>query len=510
MPYASPQQRSAAWAQRDEKAWDETVTGGNELTKREVYDYYNDPITQQRILATLANRDLVAVQARSPEKQIYRRYEKPGMPLRVTSVRDLARLTKQRFADFSPTIGSKTDEVWVDIDAGASTDIDSLKPVVRKVESVMKKLPGVLDSEITFSGGTGFHVRGHLDKEQNTTRMRELLKKHLRPLVRENKILTLSPPKSDEIRLDVSTLHDKGSIRAPYSINAQTGLVAVPLTRKQLRDFDPQVDALPSVVKGQEFAPGIPSERAVQELPEAKDKKWTLAIQEHAAERAGKHWDLRLVDPTTTYAHSWAVPKAQLPNPGAKPLLAVHMPTHTARYALGFGGKKPEEISEGYGKGIVEIKHKEPVKVLSSSPDKVKFERTVNGKPEQYMLFRTKDKNWLLRNITKNEESSMKTAKEIGFTDALKKLGVARNDIMTSPSRTETQQPLDFGDTQLPAGTLASMMAQLDTRMIDKKRKPNQSEKIDDRLNRETTWSSPADIPSDYMVGATTGISGAF
>lgn len=506
MPYSSPQQRAAVWAKRNAQAWDEPVTAGNTLTKREVHDYYNDPVIQQRILTTLANRDLVAIQSRSPDNQILRRYEKTDKPLRVTSPKDLARLTTQRFTEFHPTVGKQTNEVWVDIDAGKNRSTESLKPVTLQVEKLMRKLPQVRGSGIAFSGGSGFHVRARLDKTQDTAKMRKMLEKHLRQMTKKSPDLTLSPPKANQARLDISTLHNKGSLRAPYSINAQTGLVAVPLTRKELAKFNPQRDALPSAVQGQEFAPGIPQEKKTYDLPDLTNRHWTMAIQQHDARKAGKHWDLRLVDPDTTHAHSWAVPKAKLPADDGKPLLAVRTPTHTARYALGFGADGPKEIKKGYGAGVVEILHKEPVRVLSSNPDKLKFERTVDGSPEQYTLFRTKGDAWLMK---RTKEAMAHPAYERGRLDILIKLGVATNVVTEKPSISEMDNPVKNQDDKLPAGMLARVLANVE----DPKKRDSKSEgedSIEDRLNRNVTWTEPSQVPFEFATGPSPIMPGNF
>ena len=118
-----------------------------------------------------------------------------------------------------------------------------------------------------------------------------------------------------------------------------------------------------------EFAPGIPLERRIQPLPKiTKAVDWHLAIQEHDAEKAGKHFDLRLVDPNTGHAHSWALPGAKLPDPG-KSVLAVPQATHTATYALNFGKKKPEIIDSGYGKGVVRMHTLTDVDVHHADPE---------------------------------------------------------------------------------------------------------------------------------------------
>lgn len=506
MPYSSPQQRAAVWAKHNQKSWDEPITAGNTLTKREVHDYYNDPVIQQRILATLANRDLVAIQSRSPDNQILRRYEKQDKPIRVTSTKDLARLTKQRFTEFHPTVGERTNEVWVDIDAGKNRSTESLKPIALDVEKQIRKLPGVQGSGIAFSGGSGFHVRARLDEEQPTSELKRALERKLREVLKQHPDTTMRPPDPDEVRLDISTFHDKGSLRAPYSINAQTGLVAVPLTHSELKTFDPQRDALPSTVQGQEFAPGIPKEKKTYDLPDLTNRHWTLAIQQHDARKAGKHWDLRLVDPDTTHAHSWAVPKAQLPDKSGKPILAVRTPTHTARYALGFGAEGPKEIKKGYGAGVVEILHKEPVRVLSSSPNKLKFERTVDGSPEQYMLFKTKGDAWLMK---RTKEAMVHSAFDRGRFNMLIKLGVASPGVSKEPSISEMDNPVDNQDDELPAGMLARALSKVEN-PPKRNLKSEGEDSIEDRLNRNVTWTEPSQIPYEFATGPSPIMPGNF
>lgn len=138
-----------------------------------------------------------------------------------------------------------------------------------------------------------------------------------------------------------------------------------------------------------EFAPGIPASKKVHALPTLKkpQTEWMFAIQEHKAKRAGKHYDLRLVQPLTDRAHSWALPKARLPDKKDRMLLAVQQPTHKRDYALHFTGTLPA----GYGAGTVTMPIKEKVKMLKMTPDRVKFERP-NG--EVFNMFRTKGNKW--------------------------------------------------------------------------------------------------------------------
>jgi len=157
--------------------------------------------------------------------------------------------------------------------------------------------------------------------------------------------------------------------------------------------------------KEAEFAPGIPKQKPISRLPTITPKtqnRWTLAVQDHHAARAGRHYDVRLVDPDAGKAHSWAIPKARLPKPGER-LLAVQTFTHTPQYALHFGAKKTEEIPKGYGKGRVQMAIKEPINIIESNNNKVRF--VYQGKSnDEYILRRTNANKWLLQNVTRQAQ----------------------------------------------------------------------------------------------------------
>lgn len=143
----------------------------------------------------------------------------------------------------------------------------------------------------------------------------------------------------------------------------------------------------------EEFAPGIPSKEVMHPLPEVKEPEvWEYAVHAHKAKRAGKHFDLRLGDPSSKFAHSWAV--RHWPEPGAK-TLAVQQPTHTLEY-MDFKG----ELPEGYGAGTVDLAERDNVEIVRATPDKVHFNVYKGKGPEEYSLIRMQDQNWLLMNRT--------------------------------------------------------------------------------------------------------------
>lgn len=491
----------------------DSPTTGLKMTKKDVHDYYATPEVQRKLLAYLRGKDLLTVMNREPNKPIVRKYRKVGEPIQAGTPSNLEWYTQRRYTEFHPLVADKTDQVWVDIDPGKGVSADALKPAVKDVVKALEELPEVTSTNITFSGGRGFHVRGQLEGEKSTVEMRKMVQRAISKLTHRSNPYTTRPPEVGQIRLDTSTFHPQGSIRAPYSLNSETGLVAVPLKERELQAFDPATDATPWAVllklrrKGKvpEYAPGIPRDRATHPLPEFNQPKtWMMSVQEHNADRAGKHYDLRLVDPWSGRAHSWAVPKARLPEKGDKAFLAVQTPTHSASYALTFGAGAPRDISKGYGKGTVEIKHKVPIEVVSSSPNRVKFRGRVGDEERDFVLFRTKEDKWLLRNVTREKQGSdMSQLFWRGYDDMLQKLGASKK--LTSMikqkrlSTGESQRPLELGDSNLPAGELASVLGML--RVPTRSQGDAATDSIEQRLNQPTSWGPKEEISTDTATG---------
>jgi len=160
------------------------------------------------------------------------------------------------------------------------------------------------------------------------------------------------------------------------------------------------------LLRADEFAPGIPKGREIKPVPfvhHERPEVWGIALQQHEAERAGLHTDLRLVD-SDGHAHSWALPGvSQLPRPGDK-VLAVRQPTHTAEYAAREGAFT---IESGYGKGRVVGTGLKPVEIVRATPGHIRFNVYTGRGPEEYNLIET-PKGAILHNITSTAESGVR------------------------------------------------------------------------------------------------------
>ena len=134
---------------------------------------------------------------------------------------------------------------------------------------------------------------------------------------------------------------------------------------------------------------GIPDKKITSEIPQVENNEWEFAVQDHNANRAGKHYDLRLGDTKYGKAYSWAM--RHWPKPGEK-RLAIRQPDHTVKY-MDWEGKIPK----GYGAGTVKLDQRGKAAIHSSSPHKINF----SVKEKQFTLIKTKDKKWLLLNREK-------------------------------------------------------------------------------------------------------------
>lgn len=186
-----------------------------------------------------------------------------------------------------------------------------------------------------------------------------------------------------------------------------------------------------------EFAPGIPEDRAVLPIPRvgrSTPQMWDMASQIHEADRAGRHMDLRLVDPRGR-AHSWALPQARLPGPGEK-VLVVQQPTHTKDYAA---KKGTFQISEGYGAGRAHGSGLKPVEVVSSRPGVLRFNVYEGRTPQEFALVQT-PKGQLLHNFTSTRKSGVRGAGGHAIPDTKPKYRETKPDLVNFSDDNEIHQ----------------------------------------------------------------------
>jgi len=150
---------------------------------------------------------------------------------------------------------------------------------------------------------------------------------------------------------------------------------------------------------------------------------WEYVLQRHLTPKGEKHrthWDLRLGDPKTKTGHSWALPKG-LPGPG-EIRLAIQQPDHALWYFDFHGSILPEKYKEkythpsknilfsrdAYGVGKVYKEDRGKVEILEADKDHIKFTTLHRRYQDTYLLFRNKDNQWYIKNISITAEPKRK------------------------------------------------------------------------------------------------------
>jgi len=148
---------------------------------------------------------------------------------------------------------------------------------------------------------------------------------------------------------------------------------------------------------------GIPDMSRYRPVPTStRGETWMLNIQEHSAKQAGLHYDLRLNDPGSNNAYSWAG-RYNLPKPGEK-FRVIEQPTHRSSY-MGFSGTIPHEYPDRpgqkvYGAGEVKSLLHTKVDVIESNKDKILFNIYKGKDVERYALIRTGGTTWIFSNYS--------------------------------------------------------------------------------------------------------------
>lgn len=117
-------------------------------------------------------------------------------------------------------------------------------------------------------------------------------------------------------------------------------------------------------------------------------------MQEHLADKAGKHYDFRIK--VGGLAHSWAIPKG-LPKAGEK-RLAVLQPPHKVSY-MGYEGLIPS----GYGAGTVKIAEAGKMEISEWGEQKKIFSILDGKNAGMYAMVKGQGENWYVIPVKRKE-----------------------------------------------------------------------------------------------------------
>ena len=211
------------------------------LTKKDIYEYYKAVYPEMKKYI-LGKELMVFIKT---DDVVIRRHPPGGDSIIVEDETDFDELNTGRTVEFHITVGSKTKLAWVDVDPGKDFPFTEVKKITVALRNRLRKFGKVF---VKFSGRRGFHILIELPEERDVDELRRSLDKELQEYIKEANLknVTTKEKKSErECRLDVSTLHELGTIKAPYSLDARTGLVSVPV--ENIESFELK-QALPSTV----------------------------------------------------------------------------------------------------------------------------------------------------------------------------------------------------------------------------------------------------------------------
>ena len=241
--------------------------------------YY--PLVAETVLEFCKNR-YVGFYALFTEKRFFRR-DFRGKKIVLNSVKDLLYFINIHYIDVIPCVHrigeERPDWLVVDVDAGPEVSWGDVKNVTKTCYKIMKELG--LNPCIKFSGSRGFQIwsliqdfefpeeyeplplKGSKRKKNYFTLFSDFVRVIQREVDRRIPGKTTSDlgPKEkrkDKILLDPSSMKPMGLVRAPYGLHSKTGLISLPISIKELDEFEPENASVEKALerykkKGNEF-----------------------------------------------------------------------------------------------------------------------------------------------------------------------------------------------------------------------------------------------------------------
>lgn len=196
------------------------------------------------------------------EQRFFRRDFK-GRKIVLKSAKDLMFFVSMHYIDVIPCVHrigmDRPDWLVVDIDPGPKVDFKKTREVAEITYKIFERLR--LNPALKFSGSRGFQVwsliknfeipdgyqpltlKGGGKRERNYFSVfADFVRLIQKEVDKEIPELTTSETlnkkeREGKILLDSSSMKPMGLVRSPYSIHSKTGLVSIPLSLKELREF---------------------------------------------------------------------------------------------------------------------------------------------------------------------------------------------------------------------------------------------------------------------------------
>jgi hypothetical protein len=229
----------------DEKKREETLIDkeGTTLTRGQIHDHYAKPAVCKLIMSRVKGKPVIIYLGVGKNEKILKRNH-DGKPIVISSDDQKGKdspnnywyWVKRRMLSIHEVFGTKTDIGFVDLDLHGGYSLEKAKEYAKKLGPAIKEKYGV-QAKTYQSGGSGLHVEFELNKEMAVDTLRSELRELLDKLNEDFEDATTSTVKGKGMRTDVSTLHNKGSLRVPGSLGETWGKVKRPLSQNTDDDY---------------------------------------------------------------------------------------------------------------------------------------------------------------------------------------------------------------------------------------------------------------------------------
>lgn len=232
----NPQLNPKSFEEREHN-WNEVLIqkDGKKFTRKQIKDYYWK--NRKKIWPFLKDQTVLVIMASSKNKFVLMRkrpsddkYIKLTKLNGVNDDKSFEYWINRRVIEFHPVItGNRTPLFWVDIDihAKSKTRQNALKSRAKKAFPKLRRIMRQFGAEKIYaydSGIGGFHLEAPLKRSKNVDKLRKDFTKALKEAFADDPIFTTGIAKSGQIRLDTTTMHTLGSLRAPYSFTVAGGI----------------------------------------------------------------------------------------------------------------------------------------------------------------------------------------------------------------------------------------------------------------------------------------------
>lgn len=415
------------------------------VSELEIYEYYEG--IKSKIIPELKGKDLfigiVPKGYKQGQKPVYIRhpYDKKTEFIRINNTEDFETYHSGRAVEYHWTMPQMVPCFIIDYDAG-DEPFSKTCQTAADIVGAMEKIPEVRSVSAQFTGKRGFHIVGDLKEAMDVDKARDFLRGWLKQTFGDREDLIIGEsPSGKKGALGLTSMKLNGGHSALYSMRV-TGLCCIDVPKAQLPAFkreDAAFDKVYEKLTGKSFMTKKASEDVLMasrvitaylngnsEVTRIKyggyDReklvsgfKGKFVIQNHEADKAGGHFDVRLEFPVVSLSKSLGHYKTKRDNDTSEPMKKYpekggtvyrsfvdkkqKLPTGSDKIYLIETEDHPVEygsfsgtIEEGYGKGEVSVWDKGTYELLDVSGDH-KYILKFNGNKLKgiYALIKYKD-----------------------------------------------------------------------------------------------------------------------